>query len=137
MERTVYRTCTLCEACCGIEVQLKDERIVAIRGDERDPLSRGHICAKAPALKDLHEDPDRLRHPIRRTGSGWERIGWREAIDFAAKRILAVGDEVVIRPMMYLALSYDHRIVDGREAVRCLAKIKHGLEEPTRLLLEI
>ena len=93
MERTVYRTCTLCEACCGIEVQLKGEQIVAIRGDERDPLSRGQICAKAPALKDLHEDPDRLRHPIRRTGGGWERIGWREAIDFAANRILAVQRE--------------------------------------------
>ncbi len=98
MERTVYRTCTLCEACCGIEVQVKDGRIAAIRGDERDPLSRGQICAKAPALQDLQEDPDRLRHPIRRTGKGWERIGWREALDLAAEGILSMrrehGDDV-------------------------------------------
>jgi anaerobic selenocysteine-containing dehydrogenase len=93
VERIVHRTCTLCEACCGIEVQVKDEQIAAIRGDQRDPLSRGQICAKAAALKDLHEDPDRLRHPIRRTGEGWERIGWREALDLAAEGILAAQRE--------------------------------------------
>jgi anaerobic selenocysteine-containing dehydrogenase len=93
VERIVHRTCTLCEACCGIEVQVKDEQIAAIRGDQRDPLSRGQICAKAAALKDLHEDPDRLRHPIRRTGNGWERIGWRQALDLAAEGILAVQRE--------------------------------------------
>jgi len=93
VERIVHRTCTLCEACCGIEVQVKDGQIAAIRGDQRDPLSRGQICAKAPALKDLHEDPDRLRHPIRRTGDGWERVGWRDALDIAAEGILAVQRE--------------------------------------------
>jgi len=93
VNRIVHRTCTLCEACCGIEVQLKDGEIAAIRGDERDPLSRGQICAKAAALEDLYEDPDRLRHPIRRTGNGWERIGWRDALDLAAEGILAVQRE--------------------------------------------
>ncbi len=52
-------------------------------------------------------------------------------------RPVAVKGEVVIRPMMYLALSYDHRIVDGKEAVTFLVKIKEALEDPTRLLLEI
>jgi 2-oxoglutarate dehydrogenase E2 component (dihydrolipoamide succinyltransferase) len=44
--------------------------------------------------------------------------------------------EIVIRPMMYLALSYDHRVVDGREAVQFLVRIKELLEDPTNLLLE-
>jgi len=44
---------------------------------------------------------------------------------------------VVIRPMMYLAMSYDHRIVDGKEAVTFLIRIKEGIENPTRLLLEM
>lgn len=52
-------------------------------------------------------------------------------------RPMAVGGQVVIRPMMYVALSYDHRIVDGRESVSFLVKIKEGLEDPSRLLLEI
>jgi 2-oxoglutarate dehydrogenase E2 component (dihydrolipoamide succinyltransferase) len=53
------------------------------------------------------------------------------------KRPVAVDDQVVIRPMMYLALSYDHRIVDGREAVSFLVKIKECIESPERLMLEV
>ena len=53
------------------------------------------------------------------------------------KRPVAEGDEIVIRPMMYLALSYDHRIIDGRGAVQFLVTIKELLEDPTRILLEI
>jgi 2-oxoglutarate dehydrogenase E2 component (dihydrolipoamide succinyltransferase) len=51
------------------------------------------------------------------------------------RRPVAVGDDVVIRPMMYLALSYDHRIVDGREAVTFLKHIVASIEDPRRLLL--
>jgi 2-oxoglutarate dehydrogenase E2 component (dihydrolipoamide succinyltransferase) len=53
------------------------------------------------------------------------------------KRPVAVGDQVVIRPMMYLALSYDHRLIDGREAVQFLVRVKECVESPERLLLEI
>ena len=52
-------------------------------------------------------------------------------------RPIAVNGEVVIRPMMYIALSYDHRIVDGREAVSFLKRVKELLEDPQRILLEI
>jgi len=53
------------------------------------------------------------------------------------KRAVVVDDQIVIRPMMYLALSYDHRLIDGAEAVTFLVKIKERLEDPTRLLLGI
>ena len=53
-----------------------------------------------------------------------------------ADRPVAIGGQIVIRPMMYVALSYDHRIVDGREAVQFLVKIKHYIEDPGNLLLE-
>jgi 2-oxoglutarate dehydrogenase E2 component (dihydrolipoamide succinyltransferase) len=52
-------------------------------------------------------------------------------------RPMAIGDKIEIRPMMYLALSYDHRIVDGREAVTFLVKVKDALEDPSRMLLEV
>lgn len=52
-------------------------------------------------------------------------------------RPVAVGGQVVIRPMMYLALSYDHRIVDGKEAVSFLVRVKEGVEDPRRLLLDL
>lgn len=53
------------------------------------------------------------------------------------KRAVVVNDQIVIRPMMYLALSYDHRIVDGKEAVTFLVKVKEAIEDPARLLLEL
>ena len=53
------------------------------------------------------------------------------------KRAVVIGDQIVIRPMMYLALSYDHRIVDGREAVQFLVRIKECIENPERILLEV
>lgn len=91
---THYRACHLCEAICGLKIDVADGRIVAIKGDENDPLSRGHICPKAVALKDLHEDPDRLRQPVRKVSdeSGetrWETIDWDEALDRAADGLAA------------------------------------------------
>jgi len=53
------------------------------------------------------------------------------------KRPVVINDEIVIRPMMYLALSYDHRIVDGKEAVTFLVRVKECLEDPERLLLDL
>jgi len=53
------------------------------------------------------------------------------------KRPVVIDDEIVIRPMMYVALSYDHRIVDGREAVTFLKRIKEFVENPERIMMEI
>ncbi|MGH7057568.1 MAG: 2-oxo acid dehydrogenase subunit E2, partial [Acetobacteraceae bacterium] len=52
-------------------------------------------------------------------------------------RPVAVGEKIEIRPMMYLALTYDHRVVDGREAVSFLVRVKEGIEDPRRLLLDL
>jgi anaerobic selenocysteine-containing dehydrogenase len=81
-----HRTCSICEAMCGIVVEHRDGQVVSIRPDRDDVLSRGHICPKAVALKDLHEDPDRLRQPMRRTATGWEPVSWDEAFDEIERR---------------------------------------------------
>ena len=85
-----FRTCTLCEAMCGIVVSTDGTTITDIRGDADDPFSKGHICPKAVALKDVHEDPDRLRRPMRRVGTTWTEIGWDEALDEAAAQLTAI-----------------------------------------------
>ena len=63
-ERRTYRICPLCEACCGLEVKTRGEQVIGIRGAQDDVFSAGYICPKGYALKDLHEDPDRLRQPL-------------------------------------------------------------------------
>ena len=87
-----FRTCHLCEAMCGVVIEHQDGKILSIKGDKNDPLSRGHICPKAVALQDLHEDPDRLRRPVKRVGREWVEISWEEAyatIEENVKRIRA------------------------------------------------
>ncbi len=90
---THYRACNLCEAICGLEIQVEDGEITSIRGDADDPFSRGHICPKAVALQDIYRDPDRIKHPMRRTATGWQRLEWDEAFDFAAERLRATQEQ--------------------------------------------
>ena len=85
-----YRSCNLCEAICGIEIRVAGEQRLDIRGDKDDPFSRGYICPKAVALQDFHYDKDRLRNPVRRTDSGWERISWDEAFDEVTRNLKRV-----------------------------------------------
>ncbi|MFT5202326.1 MAG: anaerobic selenocysteine-containing dehydrogenase [Candidatus Aldehydirespiratoraceae bacterium] len=84
-DRAVFRTCPLCEATCGLEIEIKDGAVKRIRGDREDVFSKGFICPKGSTLKQLHEDPDRLRKPLVRRGfddSGapvFEEVSWPEA----------------------------------------------------------
>lgn len=77
--RTVYRTCPLCEATCGLELALEGDEVVRIRGDHDDVFSHGFVCPKGSSLKHLHADPDRLRTPLIRRGGDFEVATWEEA----------------------------------------------------------
>ena len=90
---THYRTCHLCEAICGVAIEVQDGHIQSIKGDADDPLSQGYICPKAVAMQDLHEDPERLRKPVRRTAEGWQEMEWDEAFDLVADRLHQVREE--------------------------------------------
>ncbi len=87
MSQPHYRTCNLCEAMCGVVITTEPsldgetEVIATIKGDHNDPFSKGHICAKAIGLKSLHEDPDRIKMPMKRVGEDWQEISWAQAFD--------------------------------------------------------
>ena len=88
--QTHFRTCNLCEAMCGIVIKHDGKKVLSIKGDKNDPFSKGYICPKATALQDLHEDSDRLRHPVERTANGWKEISWADALDKVAAGIQSV-----------------------------------------------
>jgi anaerobic selenocysteine-containing dehydrogenase len=92
VKSTVYRQCTLCEAHCGIQVDVEDDRVLRISGDPDDVISRGYICPKAAALADLQSDPDRLRRPVKKVGGRFVEIGWEEALELAADGLRKVQD---------------------------------------------
>ena len=87
---THYRTCNLCEAMCGLEIKYQEKEVISIIGDKKDPLSKGYLCPKSLALKDLYEDPDRLKTPLKKTPTGFQEISWDEAfteVETQIKRI--------------------------------------------------
>jgi anaerobic selenocysteine-containing dehydrogenase len=84
---TRFTSCPLCEATCGVAVELEGERVMSVRGDADDPFSKGYLCPKGTALADLHADPDRLRRPMRRDGDTWHELGWDEAFDLVATKL--------------------------------------------------
>ncbi len=86
-QTTHYRICPLCEACCGLEIKVQDGAVTHIRGDANDPFSQGYICPKAVALKDLHDDPDRLRTPLIKRNGRHEPATWDEAFAEIARRL--------------------------------------------------
>lgn len=85
-----YSTCTLCEAMCGIEVTTQERNILSIVGDKKNPFSEGHVCPKAMALKDLYEDPDRVKVPLQKTADGWQEISWDDAFDKVAQALFDI-----------------------------------------------
>jgi anaerobic selenocysteine-containing dehydrogenase len=93
MTTTHFRTCNLCEAMCGLEIKVENSDIVSINGDKNDAFSRGHICPKAVAMKDIYNDPNRLKTPVRRTADGWEAISWDEAFSEIIDKTKAIQAE--------------------------------------------
>jgi anaerobic selenocysteine-containing dehydrogenase len=90
-----YRTCPLCEATCGLEITVADGAVQRVRGDAEDVFSHGFLCPKGVGIKELHEDPDRIRTPLLRRGDGFVEASWDEAfaaIDEGLGRVLGDGD---------------------------------------------
>ena len=94
--RLAYRTCPLCEASCGLEITLRPtpagEQVVRIRGDRDDVFSHGYICPKGSTLKQLHEDPDRLRRPVVKRDGVFVEVTWDEAFAEIERRLLPILD---------------------------------------------
>jgi anaerobic selenocysteine-containing dehydrogenase len=101
---THHRTCPLCEATCGLTITARREAdgsagpVMRIRGDLDDVFSHGFICPKGSTVRQLHEDPDRLRRPLVRRGDDpatatWDEVDWDEAFAEVERRLRPIIDE--------------------------------------------
>src|SRR4051794_3208547 len=89
-----FSTCPLCEATCGLQITVDDGAVTGIRGDADDVLSHGFVCPKGASLRQLHDDPDRLRTPlIREPDGGFRPASWDEAFAEIDRRLPAIQAE--------------------------------------------
>ena len=120
--RTEYGTCPLCEATCGLELELDGRQVVKVRGDADDVFSAGFICPKGASIGELHSDPDRLTTPLVRRDGELVEASWDEAfaeIDAKLRPILDAGDRDATA--IYLGNPNAHTL-DGMIHLRALTK---------------
>ena len=91
--RTEYRACPFCEASCGLELKMAGPRVISVRGNANDVFSHGYICPKGAALKELHEDPDRLRQPMLKRNGEFVPVSWDQAFAEIEQRLLPLRKE--------------------------------------------
>ncbi len=94
MTTIAYRTCPLCEATCGLELHMEGREVKLVRGDKEDVFSKGYLCPKGTAIKELESDPDRLKVPqIRdRSTNTWRDATWDEAFEYIHDQLLPILD---------------------------------------------
>jgi anaerobic selenocysteine-containing dehydrogenase len=86
-DRIAHRICPLCEACCGLELGIREDQVVSIRGHDADVFSAGFLCPKGAALRELHDDPDRLRAPLIKRDGVHVEVSWDEAFAEIERRL--------------------------------------------------
>ena len=92
MAETHITFCRICEATCGLEVDVEANRVVDIRPDPEHVVSQGYACVKGTRFASVQESPDRLLQPIRRTPSGWQNVGWDAALRDIAQKMRRIVD---------------------------------------------
>jgi formate dehydrogenase len=90
MPETQTTFCRICEALCGLEVDIENGRITDIRPDDAHVATEGFGCPKGLKQHKIYDSPDRLRHPMKRVGKTWQRISWEQAIREIGERVAGI-----------------------------------------------
>lgn len=100
---TIHKTgCILCAQNCGLEVEVEDNRIVKVRGDKSNVRSEGYLCRKGMNIAFHQHNADRLKHPLKRVGNGFERISWDQAVDEIGAKLREIVDRHGPRSFAYM-----------------------------------
>ena len=89
----VQKIKTVCRSChggCGVIAHVQNGKVIKVEGNPDSPISHGTLCSKGLAITQLAYHPDRILHPMKKTGGGWQRITWDEALDTIAAKFKAV-----------------------------------------------
>ncbi|WP_434441142.1 molybdopterin oxidoreductase family protein [Lentzea sp. E54] len=109
--KTVFTTCPLCEATCGLELTVEGDRITKVRGDREDEFSRGFLCPKGASLGTLDADPDRLRGPLIKRDGEFQEATWEEAFRYVDERLKDFPDRDTVA--LYLGNPVVHSLAGG------------------------
>ncbi len=93
MVETKITFCRLCEATCGLQVEIEDNKILGIKPDPEHVVSKGYACVKGTRYASVQHNPDRLTQPLKRVGEAWQEISWEQALSEIAKKIRQLMDE--------------------------------------------
>ncbi|MEW6352615.1 MAG: molybdopterin-dependent oxidoreductase [Thermodesulfobacteriota bacterium] len=102
MEPWKKTSCVCCAQNCGLEVLVKNNRIVQVRPDKENPRSQGYVCRKGMKVAHYQHHTERLTHPLRRAGDGFEQISWDQALDEIAAKIRGTIDRHGPRAFAYM-----------------------------------
>src|SRR5512142_2435336 len=89
-DKVVKTHCCFCGQQCGIQLKVRDNEVVGFEPWEDFPFNKGMLCPKGVKRYLQGSHPDRLLHPLMRTGDGFRKAGWEEALDFTARRLRAI-----------------------------------------------
>jgi len=92
-EKAIPTICAFCHTYCGTIAYVSNGVLRRIKADPGHPASGGDMCPKGAAAKQVVYSPDRLKYPLRKTSSGFERISWDEALDMVATRLLEIKEK--------------------------------------------
>ncbi|PIU55425.1 MAG: nitrate reductase [Chloroflexi bacterium CG07_land_8_20_14_0_80_51_10] len=91
-ERVIPTNCTLCVNSCGINVHVKEGKIIKVKGMPEHPLSKGALCPRGAAILDWEYAPERLKYPMKKVNGEWKRITWDEALDVIASKLREIKE---------------------------------------------
>jgi len=91
--KKIRTACRSCHGGCGVIAHVKDGKVIKVEGDPESPISHGTLCSKCLAITQLAYHPDRVRYPMKRKDSAWERVSWDEALDTIAEKFKEVIKE--------------------------------------------
>lgn len=95
-ESEIKSTCGMCFAACGVLIQVRDGKVVKVKGDPQSPVTHGVLCPKGRAAPQLLYHPDRLKHPLKRIGKKgtgqWAKISWDDALGTIADAFIKTRD---------------------------------------------